>query len=105
MIKSKMSFTEYEISIKTLDGELFGSLLIPSISVNYAVSIILSGSGPTDRNGNQTQITNNCLMKLAINLAECGHATFRFDKRGIGKSRFSNFKESSLTINHYTQAT
>lgn len=96
-----MDFIEYDISIKTLDGEIFGSLLIPSISLNNAVSIILSGSGPTDRNGNQKQFTNNGLMKLAINLAECGHATFRFDKRGIGKSRFPNFKESSLTINHY----
>ena len=47
------------------------------------VSYTHLGSGPTPRNGN----TNNYLY-LAQELEKAGIATLRYDKRGIGSSKF-----------------
>ena len=45
--------------------------------------LIIAGSGPTDRNGNQPGMMNDAYRKLAEGFAACGIATLRTDKRGI----------------------
>jgi uncharacterized protein len=49
--------------------------------------LLVPGSGPTDRNGNQPPLLWTGLLKqLADVLADDGIASLRFDKRGVGRS-------------------
>tara|TARA_R110002012_G_scaffold147250_2_gene305663 strand:+ start:2728 stop:3648 length:921 start_codon:yes stop_codon:yes gene_type:complete len=57
-----------------------GTLLQPK-NAQDTIAIIIGGSGPTDRNGNQRTSQNNSLKKLAQGLSNDGIATFRYDKR------------------------
>ncbi len=66
------------------DFELKGTILLPAeISPAGAPALVLlPGSGPTDRNGNQPPILVTDLLKdVAERLADEGYATLRFDKR------------------------
>ncbi len=58
--------------------------------------ILVAGSGPTDRNGNQPQGGSSNLRMLADGLENHGIASFRYDKRNIGKSAFSDLHEEDL---------
>lgn len=58
-----------------------GSLLVPDSAEKPPLVIILAGSGPTDRNGNQSFMKNDAYKKLARGLAKEGIASFRYDKR------------------------
>ena len=90
------------VVLKTETGNLEGSLFIPD-GENPKVSLIIAGSGPTDRNGNNPMMTNNSLKMLATALAENGIASLRYDKRGIGKSANAGLSESDLRFEHYVQ--
>ncbi|MAZ50548.1 MAG: alpha/beta hydrolase [Flavobacteriaceae bacterium] len=92
---------EEEITLKTKTGDIKGSLLVPSYSEKASVVLIISGSGPTDRNGNNPNMTNNSLMMLANELKKNGIASLRFDKRGIGESSSSGMQESDLRFENY----
>ena len=83
----EQTFKEEEVSIsKFIDG----TLLIPSDNQKSALAIIIAGSGPTDRNGNQNFLKNNSLKKLAESLTNNGIATFRYDKRIVKQIRKGN---------------
>ena len=58
--------------------------------------LIISGSGPTDRNGNGAGGDNNSLKFLAEELSKNGFASVRFDKRGIGESKDAMEEESKM---------
>ena len=68
---------ESDVRINTLVN---GTLLQPK-NAQDTIAIIIGGSGPTDRNGNQRTSQNNSLKKLAQGLSNDGIATFRYDKR------------------------
>ena len=59
-----------------------GTLLTPN-SKTSTLAIIIPGSGPTDRDGNQNFMKNNSLKFLAHDLTDKGIATFRYDKRAL----------------------
>jgi uncharacterized protein len=65
------------------EGVLNGTLLLPEVE-NPVLVVLHSGSGPTDRDGNQAGMTNNSLKMLAEALVGEGVATLRYDKRGLG---------------------
>lgn len=92
-------------TIQTLDtgsGVLEGSLLIPDTPQNtIPVVLLISGSGPTDRNGNNPWMTNNSLKFLADALALNGIASLRYDKRGIAHSASAAVQEEHLRFEHY----
>ncbi|XZG70237.1 alpha/beta hydrolase [Chitinibacteraceae bacterium HSL-7] len=92
-----------EVSLDSGSGSLHGTLLQPSATVLPPVLLILAGSGPTDRNGNQPGATNDCLKQLAEELAEKGIATLRVDKRGIGCSAAAGGDESRITLDTYVE--
>ncbi len=94
---------EEEITLETKTGDIKGSLLIPSVSEKTAVVLIIAGSGPTDRNGNNPIMTNNSLLMLAKELQKNGIASVRYDKRGIGESKNSGLQESDLRFEHYVK--
>jgi esterase/lipase len=73
-----LKFEAQDISIsKWIDG----TLLLPVDSEQSTLAIIIAGSGPTNRDGNQNFLKNNSLKKLAESLSTYGVATFRYDKR------------------------
>ncbi len=69
---------------------LSGTLLLPLVSeVQYVPGVVLiAGSGPTDRDGNNPLVPAriDTLRLIAERLAEARIATLRYDKRGIGAS-------------------
>lgn len=92
---------ETVITLDTGSGVLEGSLLEPQNSNSNAVALIIAGSGPTDRNGNNPQMVNNSLKMLAHQLSNIGVASVRYDKRGVGKSKSAGLEESQLRFEHY----
>ena len=94
---------EEEITLETKTGDIKGSLLIPSVLEKTAVVLIIAGSGPTDRNGNNPMMTNNSLKMLAKELQKNGIASVRYDKRGVGESKSSALQESDLRFEDYVQ--
>ncbi len=76
--------TEIPIS-KFIDG----TLLTPNDG-STTLAIIIAGSGPTDRDGNQNFLKTNNLKKLAVALTNNGIATFRYDKRIVKQIRKGN---------------
>ena len=75
---------EKSVSLERNFGTLYGTLLTPDEGAE-TVAVLIAGSGPTPRNGN----TNNYLY-LAQELEKAGIATLRYDKRGIGSSKFDD---------------
>ncbi|HKX08105.1 MAG TPA: alpha/beta fold hydrolase [Stellaceae bacterium] len=63
--------------------------------------MILAGSGPTDRDGNQPALRNDSLKLLARDLAGFGIASLRADKRGIGESAAAVMSERDLRFVSY----
>lgn len=92
---------EKVISIETGIGKLEGSLLTSDVKGSNTVALIIAGSGPTDRNGNNSSMTNNALKMLAEELALVGISSLRYDKRGIGQSKAAGLKEIDLRFDHY----
>lgn len=87
-----------------------GSLLTPSSIENPPLVILIQGSGPTDRNGNQSFMKNDSFKKLARELAANGIASFRYDKRifemsnlGITEEeiRFDDFIADASSVLEY----
>lgn len=73
----------------TATSTLHGTLELPPAGGGpWPVLLIISGSGPTDRDGNPpvSLPPNNSLRLLAESLARRRIATLRYDKRGIAAS-------------------
>lgn len=87
-----------EVYVETQKDSLFGTLLLPSgkIDTSQTVVLIIAGSGPTDRNGNNSFMENNSLKLLAEELAKFDIASLRYDKRGVGSSVNAYIKEEDL---------
>ncbi len=84
-----------EVEIPIENSKIYGTLENPT---SKHLILIISGSGPTDRNGNSAILhgDNNSLKYLSDGLVKKGFATFRYDKRMIGKSK--GFKGEDSTI-------
>ena len=92
---------ENPIVLETETGNIEGTLLIPDIDEEMPIALIIAGSGPTDRDGNNIQMKNNSLKMLALGLAENNIASLRYDKRGVGKSFAAGMKEIDLRFEYY----
>ena len=100
--------------VKSYDNHNLHGTLIESESLNSTLAVIIAGSGPTDRDGNNVNIKGNYLMMLAEGLNENGISTFRYDKRGVGKSlgditspdeiKFTDYINDAISIiNHFRE--
>lgn len=67
----------------TISEHIDGTLLELENHKATTLAIIIAGSGPTDRNGNQNFMKSNSLKSLAEALTKNNIATFRFDKRVV----------------------
>ena len=86
------------LTIKAVKIE--GTLL--ATSNKQKIVIIIAGSGPTDRDGNSVAgVSSNTYRLLASALQKNNIASFRYDKRGIAKSSYKNFKETDVVFDDY----
>ena len=72
--------------INSFDNHSIHGTLLESADSNSVLSIIISGSGPTDRDGNNISLKSDYLKMLAERLFENGVSSYRYDKRGVGNS-------------------
>lgn len=94
-------FPQRLVMLPTSTGNLYGSLMQPMNDEQKAIVLIIAGSGPTDRDGNNTFMKNNSLLQLAEGLAANGIASIRYDKRGIAASAAFMTKEEDLRFDTY----
>lgn len=93
-----------EVRCAVKGGELVGTLEMPGGVEKPAVVVIVAGSGPTDRDGNNPIAgKGNSLKLLAEGLREAGIASVRYDKRGVGGSAKLAVKEDDLRFEHYAE--
>lgn len=91
---------EQDVVIKVDTVEIYGTLLSADTNTNTPLVIIVAGSGPTDRDGNNKfGVTAKPYKILADSLIKYQIATFRYDKRAIGKS--TKINQSILRFEHY----
>ncbi len=89
------------LELQTLTGTIYGTLQFPQEYKAVPVVLIIAGSGPTDRDGNNAQMKNNSLKMLADSLQSHGIATLRYDKRGIAASKDAGAEEADLRFDTY----
>ncbi|MES2818913.1 MAG: alpha/beta fold hydrolase [Pseudomonadota bacterium] len=90
------------LSLDTGSGELHGTLLLPQRDTPVPVALLIAGSGPTDRDGNNPHGgRNDSLKRLAQVLAKHGIASLRYDKRGVARSLQAAPREEELSVERY----
>ncbi|QYF87426.1 alpha/beta hydrolase [Brevundimonas sp. PAMC22021] len=90
-----------DIVLPAQPAPLHGTLLTPDGEAS-AVAVILPGSGPTDRDGdNPLGVRAATYRLLAEGLAAEGIVSLRIDKRGIGASAGAARSEAELRFNDY----
>ena len=87
-----------ELSITSL---IDGTLLLPETENPVPLAILIAGSGPTDRDGNQPMMINNSLKFLAEGLTQHSIATFRYDKRIVKQIQMRNIDERNIRFDDF----
>ncbi|ARV11176.1 alpha/beta hydrolase [Gilvibacter sp. SZ-19] len=93
-----VNFESVDLKVTSL---VEGTLLRPADQSAVPLVIIIQGSGPTDRDGNQPMVMNNSLKYLAQGLSEAGIASFRYDKRIMPMLRNRTLNEATLSFNDF----
>lgn len=97
------AFAERGLELKSLPGDLKGTLTTPADGARGPAVLILAGSGPTDRDGNSPLGVQAAPYRLlAHGLAERGISSLRVDKRGIAASMAAAAKEEDLRFQTYS---
>ena len=94
-VSAQLLIKEEPTVLKTNVGDIFGTLKVPDSKKTVPVAIIIAGSGPTDRDGNQPSMKSNAYKMLSDALFLNNIATLCYDKRSIAKSK-SEQKEEDL---------
>jgi alpha-beta hydrolase superfamily lysophospholipase len=92
---------EQRVQLRTTTGTLHGTLDLPVGTFPCPVMVIIAGSGPTDRDGNQPLMKNDSLKLLGQALAVRGIAVLRYDKRGVAESTAAAAREEDLRFETY----
>lgn len=91
--------TETEVTVNSM---ITGTLFTPeNVSPDTKLVILIAGSGPTDRFGNQMGLENNSLKLLAQYLTFNGNAVYTYDKRIIALAKTGKLKEESLNFEDF----
>lgn len=82
----KLPYTQEEVTFNnnSADVQLSGTLTIPKKGSNFPAVILISGSGPQDRN--EELMGHKPFMVIADYFSRNGIAVLRYDDRGFGKS-------------------
>jgi alpha/beta superfamily hydrolase len=106
LIASSAAFSQNTPLFKTeniaINSLLNGTLYTP-IKRNNATKlvILIAGSGPTNRDGNQIGLTNNSLKLLAESIVNNGIAVYSYDKRIFAQMASGKLDEASLTFDNF----
>lgn len=100
-ISAQLIVVDESIILKTETGDIHGTLKVPENKVAVPLAIVIAGSGPTDRNGNNPQMKNNALKMLTDGLYYNDIASLSFDKRAIGESQAAGKEETDLRFEDY----
>lgn len=100
-MSQEMNYSGKDISINSF---VDGTLLTPIDIEKPILAILIAGSGPTDRNGNQNFLKSNNLKKLAETLSSHGIATFRYDKRIVKQIKNGNIDKNIMFDDFVTDA-
>lgn len=95
---------ESPIALTTSMGTIYGTLTVrPEDVLADPVVLLISGSGPTDRDGNNPMLpgNNDSLKQIAYALAARGISSVRYDKRLIAASSSAGPKEINLRFDMY----
>lgn len=93
---------QWPMTLLVPGGSLHGTLTLPDRDGPLPVVLMIAGSGPTDRDGNNPEgAHNDSLRLLARELAERGIASLRYDKRGVAASRAVAPREEELSVAAY----
>ncbi len=94
--KKPYPYTEEEITFKNSKAKitLSGTFTYPKVGKNFTTIVLISGSGPNDRN----ETAMGHFLLLSDYLTRKGYATLRFDKRGIKKSTGNYSKATTLNF-------
>lgn len=95
--------TGEQVTLKTKTGDIAGTLLIPETHKPVPVVLLIAGSGPTNRNGNNSMMKPNTLKMLADSLYAHDIASLRYDKRGIGASKAAGPSEENIRFGNFIQ--
>ncbi|MFN2262354.1 MAG: alpha/beta hydrolase [Psychroflexus sp.] len=80
-----------------------GTLLQPEGNSSKTLAIIIAGSGPTNRDGNQIAMKTNSLKQLANFLADEGLSSFRYDKRIFKLSKMQMYDQSKIRFDDFVK--
>ena len=94
-----VTFEEVTLALPDGAGALAGTLA--HVQDGDTVVLMVAGSGPTDRDGNQPHLKNDSLRQVAEGLASLGVSTLRYDKRGAGHSVVRNLREDDVQLQTY----
>lgn len=93
---------ESELRLTTDSPPLGALLALPSASTPRAGVLIIPGSGPTDRDGNnRLGIQTDAYRLLSHALASTGVASLRIDKRGMFSSASTGTDPNAVTLELY----
>lgn len=96
------SYRELPVTVSSGNVVLHGSLTLPNSNARkLTVCLIISGSGPTDRDGNNVYMKNESLKMFAYALADSGIASLRYDKRGIGESQVPGLEQKDVRFEDF----
>jgi hypothetical protein len=93
---------ETQVSVAGPSGTLAGTLSSPDGGPKAPVAIVIPGSGPTDRDGNNPLgVTAAPYRLLAEGLAANGVSTIRIDKRGMFGSSAASADADNVRMSDY----
>ncbi|MFD2470494.1 alpha/beta hydrolase [Amycolatopsis silviterrae] len=87
----------------TVEGTpTYGTLHVPAHRAGQRLraALLLPGSGPTDRDGNQPHLSPNTLVQVADALGRDRVATLRFDKYGTGRTGLGAYRDHPETLDY-----
>jgi acetyl esterase/lipase len=91
---------DQEVSFTSGPDTLYGSLLVPPATPGQRppAALIIAGSGPTDRNGNNPLISGpvDTLQNFARALAAAGVVSLRYDKLGTGETGLASYTPDTI---------
>ncbi|GIE76352.1 alpha/beta hydrolase [Actinoplanes philippinensis] len=94
---------DHEVTFAVDGTTTHGTLHLPAHRPGHRLpaALLLPGSGPTDRDGNQPPaLTPNTLAGLAAALGSDGVATLRFDKYGTGRTGLGAYTGRPEDLDH-----
>jgi len=92
----------FQFENKQVGITLHGTLTLPEGEGPFPAAILISGSGPTDRD--QTIYDHKTFSVIADYLTRQGIAVLRYDDRGVGESEGNHFAATSMDLADDTHA-